>query len=214
MTATAAPKIATQIAAAAIAVLLHGPVLGEESQTAAETSAADVPPATQPAEAAAHRAQTALAALEERRAARLAELNKRYEELRAQATSHGLDMPAAPPWAAAPKWLSYDEMQEVMKIHGVEMPPPPYPAREIKQPPSSPPMPAGSPEEQKRIFDIVEQMTPEQQDACFAFSRWQAAAMMQPPTPPAFARPPVYGYPPAHGPHPGQPFRGMMSPRQ
>jgi hypothetical protein len=68
------------------------------------------------------------------------------------------------------------------------------------------------PEEQKRIFDIIENMTPEQQQACFALSRWHTPRMPRR-MPHAYSRPPMPQYPPGYVPRYGQPYRGMMRPQ-
>lgn len=69
-------------------------------------------------------------------------------------------------------------------------------------------------EEQKRMFDIIQAMTPEQQQACFALSRWQSASM-RPPMPP---RGPMMQPGRAYGPGPGYGAQGadpsqMVRPR-
>jgi len=113
--------------------------------------------------------------------------------------------------------MSYDEMQQMMRGQGVELPPMPSPDQEIQPTPMSPFMAGPGPEEQKRLFDIFEAMTPEQQEACFAVARWQSSPMMPPQMP--MQMPPSYGYqqgasfPPAYQMPPGQTFPSAM-PRQ
>lgn len=214
MTKISTPKLAICLSATAFALLLQRPVLAEQTSPAPDAAE---PPAKQAAAAPGtpdqYPAQAALAVMEAQREARIADLDKRYQELREQATSHGFEMPPAPPWTDGPQWLSFDEMQQRMTAQGVKLEPPTPGATPATR---SMPTPAtGSltnAEDQKGIFDTIEQMTPEEQQACFAMSRWHARRM------PRWA-PPVYSpqrmpqYPPGYIPRYGQPYRGMMRPQ-
>jgi hypothetical protein len=215
MTKTIGPALTTSLSATVLAFVLQQPVLAEEAPATVETTPAPVEaqPAT-PMPGAQHPAAAARAAIEERRAARRAELDKRYEALRAEAESHGFEMPLAPPWAEGPQWLSYEEMQELMKAQGVELPG----AADLDQalaPPAvpSPPMSAAAAEEQKRVFDIIGKMTPEQQKACFSISRWHAPLKMPHQMPRPYSQPQMPPYPRAYAPGYGQGYPGMMPPR-
>lgn len=136
--------------------------------------------------------------------------------------SHGSEMPAPPAWAQPSNWMSYDEMKTMMSGQGVRLPPMPLPDQEILPPPIQPFMTGPDPEDQKRLFDIFEAMTPQQQEACFAVARWQSSHM-----PPQIQMPPGYGYqqgtpfpqqgaafPPAYQTHPIQSFPPAMPHRQ
>jgi len=68
-----------------------------------------------------------------------------------------------------------------------------------------------SAEENQHVLDVISAMTPEQQDACFALSRWHAAGQMPPPPPMGFqGRPYGLGY----GPPQGVPYLRLAPPRQ
>lgn len=211
MTTTQKSRLATGLSVSALALLLQQPVLAEDAAPATDTTAA--PPAEQPAAAPVqHPAQAARAAMEERRAAHMAELDKGYAELQEQAASRGFEMPQAPPWTEGPQWLSFEEMQERMKAQGISMEPPAPSAAPTPPSMPTPPMGQASREEQKRIFDIIEKMTPEQQHACFAMSRWHTPKMPNP-MPPAYIPQRMPQYPPGYVPRYGQPYRGMMRPQ-
>jgi hypothetical protein len=116
--------------------------------------------------------------------------------------------------------MSYEEMQAMMRRQGVDLPPlAPTAARSqgtAETPPGLSLAALGnmSSEEVKRVFDVIGAMTPAQQDACFALSRWQAAV-----APSALALQPPLGFPqrrlgPVYGPLPGAPAQPMMAPRQ
>jgi hypothetical protein len=214
MTATDKPGLAASLAVTTLALLLQQPAFAEDAPATDVTAATSaVQPATPPATPAQHPAQAALAALEERRAARMADLDKRYEELRARAANHGFEMPSAPPWMEGPQWLSFDEMQKLMKAQGVELVPPPSPASTPTPPPvPAPPAGAVDAEEQMRVFDTIGKMTPEQQQACFMLSRWHGPRMPRR-MPPAFSQPRIPQYPPGYAPRYGQPYRGLLRPQ-
>ena len=123
--------------------------------------------------------------------------------------------------------MSYGEMQDMMRAQGVDLPPMPSPSDEILPPPVPPFMGGANPDEQKRLFDIFETMTPEQQEACFAVARWQSPSQMPPQMPIRMPMPPGYRYqhgapftqqgasfPPAYRQPPGQSFPAAMPPRQ
>jgi hypothetical protein len=218
MTTTIRAATIASLSATALALLLRQPVLAEVPTAAADAPAAA--PATaeaQPAKpkaAAPHPARAARAAIEERRAARRAELDKRYEALRTEAASQGFEMPPAPPWTDGPQWLSYEEMQELMKAQGVDLPVAPDPDKALAQPPMpAPPLGVAGPDEQKRIFDIIAEMTPEQQEACFAISRWHRPPGTPQQMPPHYSPPRMPHYPPAYVPGYGQRHPGMVPQR-
>ncbi|NCA70117.1 MAG: hypothetical protein EOM91_08410 [Sphingobacteriia bacterium] len=111
--------------AATLALLLaQGPLVAQEVAQETDTppaAAAQPAPAAEPAAAPAPAqtqspAEAARAKADERRAAMMAERDKRYEELRASAAELGLDLPAAPPWTAA-DW-SMPPMPEPPAYHG------------------------------------------------------------------------------------------------
>lgn len=208
MTTIRMSRLAIGLPLTALALLLQQPVLAENASPATAAHPAGHP-ATSPS-APQHPAQAARAAMEERRAAHMADLEKRYAELQKQAAGRGFEMPSAPPWTEGPQWLSFEEMQEQMKAQGITIEPPAPSA--APTPPHTPPVSQGGPEEQKRIFDIIEKMTPEQQQACFAVSRWHTPRMPHR-IPHAYSRPPMPQYPPGYVPRYGQPYRGMMRPQ-
>jgi len=185
------------------------------SAPAEEQSAAKPAAQAQKPESAEHPARAALARLEEQHAARMAELQKRYEELRAEAARYGFEMPSATPWSAGPQWFSYEEMQEFMKAHGIEMPAAPSSDTEIQPPPMpEPSMAVRMAEEQKRMLEIYEQMTPEEKEACSVLSR-RYGARMQRRMHPLYSRPPMPQYPQGYGSGFGQPYLPeMMQPQQ
>ena len=204
--------------AALLAFALYQPVLAEDDQPAAAAEPPVEEAAAAPTATAADRVQAKRKAMEARRAARAEERKARQEEMRSRAAARGVELPEAPQPPASPKWMSYEEMQAMMKRQGVELPPMPELA---DAPPQAPPMPPMPPmgvvaEEQKRMFDIIEAMTPEQQQACFALSRWQAAANRRPPMRP---RGPmmgpghIHGSGPAYGPM-GRGYPPMVTPQQ
>lgn len=213
MTATQMTKLSASLSAVALALGLGHPSLAEDAQQEAAHAAA---PAEQPAATttapAQHPGQAAREAMEERRAAHLAELEKRHEELREQAAIYDFEMPPAPPWTESPQWLSFEEMQERMKARGIEIQAPPSGAAPTPPPVPAPPMAMGDPEEQKRIFDTIGNMTPEQQKACFALSRWHTPRIPRR-MPPGFNPPRMPQYPPGYAPQSRQPHPGMMPPR-
>jgi hypothetical protein len=89
----------------------------------------------------------------------------------AQATT-----PAASPQAGT-GWVSDEQMRRFMIEQGVPMPPAPAVAgggpSEAPAAPALTPGPA-SKEDLARVLAVRAEMTPEQQQACFAFSLWQA----------------------------------------
>ena len=211
MTTTQKSRLATGLSVTALALLLQQPVLAEDAVPV--TGATTAPPAEQPSAALAqHPAQAARAAMEERRAAHMAELEKHYTELREQAASRGFEMPPAPPWTEGPQWLTLEEMQARMKAQGISMEPPAPSTAPTPPPMPTPPMGQASPDEQKRIFDTIEKMTPEQQQACFAISRWHTPRVPNR-MPPAYTPQRMPQYPPGYVPRYGQPYRGMMRPQ-
>jgi len=213
MTKISTPRLAICLSATAFALLLQQPVLAEKTSPAPDAAES---PTEQTAAALAtpdqNPAQTAHAAMEAQREAPIADLDKRYQELREKATSHGFEMPPTPPWSEGPQWLSFDEMQERMKAQGVKLEPPIPGAMPATPPMPTPPMGPTSAEDQKGIFDTIEQMTPEQQEACFAMSRWHARRMPRR-TPSVYSRQRMPHYPPGYIPRYGQPYRGMMRPQ-
>jgi hypothetical protein len=106
-------------------------------------------------------------------------------------------------------------MRAEMKNRGIDMPP--LPRQEggpgLPEPPSMaypmlPPaaMTPTDPEELKRVFDAIEAMTTEQQEACFSLSRWYASGVIHPPKrgrpmgpQPGYGRGPAPGFGPGHG---------------
>ena len=211
MTKNHKSRLAAGLSATALALLLQQPVLAEDAAPA--TGATTAPPAVQSTTASAapqRPAQAARAAMEERWAAHMAELNKRYSDLREQATGRGFEIPSAPPWTEGPQWLSFEEMQKQMKAQGITLEPPVPSA--APAPTQTPTMGQAGPEEQKRIFDTIEKMTPAQQQACFAVSRWHTPRMPRR-MPPAYFSQPMPQYPPGYLPRYGQPYRGMMRPQ-
>jgi hypothetical protein len=168
-------------------------------QTAAQAveqtgeSAPQVPPETGQAEAgqgasqfAAERINAARAAMEARHAEHMARMETRREEMRERAAAQGIEIPEVPAPPEPPRWLSYEEMQAEMKSRGIEMQPlPQSPSAAAAEPvPQRMPFPrigAMSADEHKRVFDIIEAMTPEQQQACFAISSWHVPGATMPP---------------------------------
>ena len=158
------------------------------------------------------------------------------QEMREHAGARGIEIPEPPSPPEAPRWLSYEEMRAEMKRRGIDIAPrpqvpsaprpPQQPASSVPKTaaPAAPPAVMGgmSAEEQKRVFDVIEAMTPEQQQACFALSRWQRSALMHRPTPsPMHGRPmgqgKGYGTGHPRGFHPGHRFPGqgpMMIPHR
>lgn len=59
---------------------------------------------------------------EEHWKAQRAQLNKRYEDLRARAAEAGMNFPAGAPWDREPEWLTYGEMRNQMQERGIELP--------------------------------------------------------------------------------------------
>lgn len=104
----------------------------------------------------------------------------------AQATT-----PAAGPQAGT-GWVSYEQMRRFMTEQGVPMPPAPGPAgggpSEAPAAPAPTPGPAAT-EDLARVLAVLAEMTPEEQHACFAFSRWQAGRPLQLPRPGAVPLP-------------------------
>ena len=90
------------VSAATLALVISQGVFAETATP--EASPAEAVPASEPAAVAAPAspAEAARAQAEERRAAMMAEREKRYEELRASAAEIGLALPETPPWLAAP----------------------------------------------------------------------------------------------------------------
>jgi hypothetical protein len=220
MTSNITARLAAALGTLTVALALHQPVLAEEASapaaeaTAAEAQAAEAvaapePAAEAPAAAApaAEPAEAARAAMEARRAEHMARMQAHQEAMRERAAAQGIDIPPPPAPPEPPQWLSYEEMQAMMKAQGIELPPlgamdqPPEAGAEM---PLMPPMPMGGmgPEEMQRVLDVIAAMTPEQQDACFAFSRWQAGAVMPRPRPPMGygQRAVAPGYGPSRGP--------------
>lgn len=216
MTTTTRFRLQAGMSAAVLGFALYQPVPAEEAQTAA----ASEPPVEEAAAVptAEDRVQAQREAMEARRAARAAERKARQEEMRSRAAARGVEPAEMPVPPEPPKWMSYEEMQAMMKRRGVDIPPKPELADAPPQPPAMPAMPpaGASAEEHKRMFDIIEAMTPEQQQACFALSRWQAAAAARPPMPPRgpMMRPGHFQGPgPAYGPM-GRDYPPMMAPQQ
>jgi len=214
----------------------------EQSATQAApppAQAAEAPVKAQPVE---DRAQTARAAMESRRAefealinARQeairaeheARINERQEAMRERAAAHGMELPEIPAPSKPIGWLSYEEMQARMKRQGVEMAPLPALPSELEQPPVLPIAPPPAMDimranDQKSLFEVLEAMTPEQQEACFAFSSLYGPARMRPPVrSPMQGRPmmPQRGFAPGYAPGfvPGPGGDGlapMMMPRR
>ncbi len=180
MTTMFRPRVAAGMGSLILAFAISQNLLAE----AAQPAAAPAPAPAQPASASAP-AQRAAASAPAQPAAAPA-------QPATVAAETGTGIPLLPALPDAPAWLSYDQMQDRMKRFGVKMPAiaeipflsgmpaPPAPTTESVM---APPLPMGhrmSPDEQRRIFDVVEAMTPEQQEACFAMSRWHAPTRMKP----------------------------------
>jgi len=200
------------------------PAIGDSAQSQPPAPASPIGSPAESAGNAAHEAQARWEAIQERKAALTAELNRRYEDLQREAAQEGIEPLPAPPWPQEPRWLSYEEMRELMRKQGVIMPPAPdfesqpqagaeVPAPAAAQSTSSPTAvdPQG-PEALRTYFGIIEQMSPQQQEACFAVARWQAEVMASPPMPPAALLVPGGPFPPESALQSGQPFPRMMSP--
>ena len=207
-------RLSANLTATALALALSNPLVADDAAPAAAPAPAPAPAeqaAAAPEAPAKHPAQAAREAMEERRAAHLAELENRYDELRKKAAGYGFKTPPAPPWTEDPKWLTFQEMQERMKASGVELQSPPAEAAPAPAVPT-PSMGMGDPEEQKRIFDTIGEMTPEQQKACFALSRWHRPSMMRR-VPPAYMPQRMPQFPPGLRPHQNHPNPGMVRPQ-
>lgn len=213
-----------EIVAAALALMVALPAIGDPAQPQPPVPA---PPIGSPMESsgdAAQQAQARWESIQERKAALTAELNRRYEDLQREAAQEGIEPLPAPPWPQEPRWLSYDEMRELMRKQGITMPPAPdfesqsATATEGGAPAAAqgPRPPAGTspigPEALRAYFGVIEQMSPQQQEACFAVARWQAGVMASPPMPPAALLVPGGPFPPEPALQSGQPFPRMMSP--
>lgn len=218
------------IVAAALALLMALPAIGDTEQAqppAPSSEAAPAPPmdALEPSTGdAAQMARARWEAIQQRKAALTAELNRRYEDLQREAAREGIEPLPAPPWPQEPRWLSYDEMRELMSKQGISMPPAPdfraqsaseidaeAPAGAQTPTPRAGAGPLG-PEALKAYFDVIEQMSPAQQEACFAVARWQAGVLASHPMPPPAPLIPGALFPPESALQPGQPFPRMMSP--
>lgn len=180
------------LASAVTLALACGSTAWAEAQATTETPAAettapaDQTPAAMPTETdprAAGRAR-----IEQRRAEAMAERERRYEELRAQAAEVGIDLPEAPPWAQA--MPQPPEMPAFPELPGLTEPAPISRADWNKQReerwaalreratekgielPERPLWQLTSPEERQTHVETMRKLTPEQRRTLHAL-RWE-----------------------------------------
>jgi hypothetical protein len=212
MTTTFTARLAAGLGTAAIALILQRSAFADEAAAPAQAAPPRPAPAAQaPAADPMKAGREAMAA---RHAEHMKQMQARQEEMRERAAAQGIEIPEPPAPPEPPKWMSYEEMQAMMRDQGVDLPPLPALPELPRAPAEMPPMPMGglSPAEGKHVLDIISAMTPEQQDACFALSRWHAASRMPPPPAPMGFQGRPYG--PGYGPAQGVPYPPMAAPHQ